>query len=163
MEVALLEGNSLKIRSKFATFIINPNASIAKTEGDAVITFGIDNPDTSRVSEFRTIISGPGEYEVKGIKITSAKSPEGAVYKLSLDKLDVVLGKASAISASENVAAAHIVIIETDMLPSDKVITSMQPSVVILYGEKSKEAAKAIKEGAGEGIGKFAVTFEKLP
>ncbi len=163
MEITYLGESSIKIRSKLATFVINPNASIAMTEADAIISFSNDDIDTSKVSQFRTIISGPGEYEVKGVKITSAKSGEGIVYKLSMDKLEVTLGKASAISAADNVVGAHVVIIETDGLPSDKAITSMQPNVVVLYGGKAKEAAKAIKEGAGESINKFVTTFEKLP
>lgn len=163
MEVALLGEGSIKIRSKLANFVVNPNALVAKTEADAIILFNNEDVDTSKVADFRAIISGPGEYEIKGVKITSIKHRDGIVYRLVMDKMDVVLGRASDISKTENIIAAHVVVIEADELPADKAITSMQPSIVIFYGEKAEEAAMAIKEGAGENVSKFVVTFEKLP
>lgn len=162
MEVALLGTSSVKIRSKMASFVIDPNASIGKTDADAVISLS-NEVDTSKISELRVIISGPGEYEVKGIKITSLKSQAGILYRLSMDKIEVALVNGSTLSKTENAPASHVVVINADEIPSDKVITSMQPNLVILYGEKAMEAAKTLKEGTAESVNKYAVTFEKLP
>lgn len=162
MEVALLSKGSVKIRSKLATFIVDPDNTLAKTEADAVISLDGDG-DVSKISEFRAIISGPGEYEIKGVKISADKNEQGIFYKLSIDKLDVLLTKASTLSKIENALSSHVVVIHADDVPSDKVVTAMQPSVVVLYGEKAAGAARILKEGAGVPVNKFAVTFEKLP
>ncbi|MBI2195562.1 MAG: hypothetical protein HYU48_00775 [Candidatus Levybacteria bacterium] len=161
MEVLYLGNGSIRIRSKLANFVVNPRASLAKTEADAIISFEED-VDTSKITEFRLIIAGPGEYEIKGVKISGTKSDAGIVYRLSLDKMDIVLSKASAISKGENISS-HIVVVDADEVPSDKILTAMEPNVVILYGEKAKEGAKTIKEGSAEPVNKYAVTFEKLP
>ncbi len=163
MEIALLSEASIKIRSKLASFIVDPTVAIGKTEADAVMCLEDDKVDTSQISEFRVVISGPGEYEVKGVKISSVKSGEGIVYKLSVDRMEVALAKASTLSKIESATPAHVVIINADEIPSDKTITAMQPSVVVLYGEKAVEAAKNLKEQAAAPVSKFAVTFEKLP
>lgn len=164
MEITLLSPGSIKIRSKIASFVVNPKSDILKTEADAVIGLedGVDI-DTSNVSEFRVEISGPGEYEIKGVKLSGVVAAEAVLYKLSLDRMDVLLAKATSLSKAESVTPAHVVIIDADDIPSDKAITTMQPSVVVLYGAKAVEAAKTIKETAAAPVNKYVVTFEKLP
>lgn len=166
MEIALLSKNCLKVRGKSSSFIINPSSDISKTEADGVLSFDASGSiDTSKISEFRVIISGPGEYEIIGVKISAIKSADSLIYRLIVDKMSVIVGRASAISPSlENIEPAHIAIVEADILPSDKTATAIQPNIVILYGEKATEAAKLLKEGTGSAsVNKFSVTFEKLP
>ncbi len=163
MEIVLLSEGSIKICSKIANFVVDPSSNSPKTEADAIISLGEDEPDTSKISEFRVIITGPGEYEVKGVKISSSKESDGTVYKLSLDKMELVLAKASVLSKLENTTPANIVVINADEVPSDKVITAMQPSVIVLYGQKAEESAKTLKEGSGAPVNKFVTSFEKLP
>ena len=75
MDVALLGSNSLKIKIKKTSLIIDPKKDIAKIDADAIIVTGKDY-DPSRVSEHRVIINQTGEYEVSGLKISSFKSGE---------------------------------------------------------------------------------------
>lgn len=164
MEITQLFPESIKIRSKTASFVTDPSANISKTEADAILCLGSDmDIDTSKIGEFRVIISGPGEYEVKGVKISSNKAGIGTFYRLSLDKMDVSLTSASSLSKIENAMQSHVVIINADALPSDKTITAMQPNVVVLYGKMAVEAGKSLKESTAPAVNKFAVTFEKLP
>ncbi len=163
MEVALLDLGSIKIRSKIATFVVDPTINIPKTEAVGVVLLGSVNANTSKVAESRVILAGPGEYEVKGVKITSIKSDGGALYKLELDRMNVVVATGSALSKAENAPEAQVVIINADSLPSDKVITAMQSNVVILYGEKKLEAAKILKDVQIAPVNKFSVTSDKLP
>ncbi|MEX2007338.1 MAG: hypothetical protein WD992_01055 [Candidatus Levyibacteriota bacterium] len=162
MEIAYLGNNCVKIRSKLANFIIDPTENISKTEADAIISLNGNESNISKVSQFRLIVSGPGEYEIKGVKISGTKSDAGIIYRLTLDKLGVILGKASLVSKSENVSA-NVVVLDADEVPSDKVITAMQPNVVVMYGEKAKEAAKTLKDGGVESVNRFVVAYEKLP
>lgn len=162
MEIAYLGGNCVKIRSKLANFIIDPTENISKTEADAIISLSGNEPNISKVSQFRLVVSGPGEYEIKGVKISGTKSDAGIIYRLTLDKIGVVLGKASVVSKSESVSA-HVVVLDADEVPSDKAITTMQPNVVVMYGEKAEEAANTLKEGGVGSINRFAVVYEKLP
>lgn len=163
MEVALLAPNSIKIRSKIASLVVNPSSSVPKTEADAVILMGPSTADTSKISDFRVTLAGPGEYEINGVKITSVKSDKGSLYKLALDKMGIILATASSLSKIDNAPESQVVIMDADIIPSDKSITSMQASVVIFYGEKRYEAAKTLKDEAIAPIGKFSVTSEKLP
>ncbi len=162
MEITLLSPNSIKIRSKLINFVVDPVVTNSKTEAEVIVSLG-EKIDTSKVSDFRLIISGPGEYEASGVKISGEKNKTGNLYKLSLDRLNVCLAKASVLSKAENSSEIQIVIINTDEISVDKIITSMQPKVVILYGENALEAAKTIKEGIENTVNKYAVTFDKLP
>jgi len=167
MEVAIISKNSLKIRTKVAGFVINPTSDISKTEADAVFSLNEDlsTVDTSKVADFRLTISGPGEYEIGGVKISINKKGSGLVYKMNIDKMTVVLGRASVIAQSlDDIDVSQVAIIEADILPSDKTIPTIQANLVIFYGEKALEAAKELKEGTDvANVEKFSVTAEKLP
>ncbi len=163
MEITLLSQGSIKIRSKIANFVVDPSSNSPKTEADAIISLDGVDPNVSKISEFRVILTGPGEYEVKGVKISSTREGGGTVYKLSLDKMEIILSYASVLSKLENTTPAHIVVINADEVPSDKVITAIQPSVIVLYGAKAAEAAKTLKEGSAAPVNKFVTSFEKLP
>lgn len=167
MEVAIVGKNSLKIRSKTAGFAVSPTSDISKIEADVVLSLNenLDSINTSKVADFRLIISGPGEYEISGVKISSNKKDSGIVYKVNLDKMDVVLGKASTIAKLlDDVDGSQVAIIEADELPTDKAITTLQANLVIFYGEKAQESAKMFKEGTEiVTVGKFSMTSEKLP
>ena len=76
MEVASVSQNSIKIKTKNATFIIDP---VGKIDADVVIL----TQKPQDYSEFgdNVVIDGPGEYEVSGVGIKGEKVND----KLSFD------------------------------------------------------------------------------
>jgi len=76
MEITYLENKCLKIKGKKTVLIFNPNLLISKTVGDVVIFLKDINYDLKKVDEYRLVISGPGEYEIGGIKISVKNQKE---------------------------------------------------------------------------------------
>ncbi len=164
MDVALLGPNSLKIKIKKTSLIIDPKKDIAKIDADAIIVTGKDY-DPSRVSEHRVIINQTGEYEVSGLKISSFKSGEELIFSFSIDAIEVLLAKASALSntPSDKLQDYGVVIVDADSHIPENVITSIEPRVVILYGEKAAEGAKTLGNENATKSSKISFSEEKLP
>ena len=140
MDVALLGPNSLKIKIKKTILIIDPKKEIAKTEADAIIATQKDF-DASRVNEVRVVINESGEYEVSGLKISSFRSNGELIFSFSSDSTEILLAKASALSntPSDKLQDYGVVIVNADSHIPENVITSMEPRVIVLYGEKAIE------------------------
>lgn len=145
MDVALLGQNSLKIKIKKTTLVIDPKKEIAKTDADAIIATQKDF-DASRVNEARVVIDESGEYEVSGLKISSFRSKEELIFSFSSDSAEVLLAKASALSntPSDKLQDYGVVIINADSHIPENVITSIEPRIVVLYGEKALDGAKTL-------------------
>lgn len=145
MDVALLGPNSLKIKIKKTTLVIDPKKEIAKTDADAIIATQKDF-DASRVNEVRVVIDESGEYEVAGLKISSFRSKEELIFSFSSDSAEVLLAKASALSntPSDKLQDYGVVIINADSHIPENVITSIEPRIVVLYGEKAFDGAKTL-------------------
>jgi hypothetical protein len=163
MDVTLLDKTSLRIKSKYANFIVDPFESLSKISSDAVIVLS-DKTDLSRVTDYRVIIKAPGEYEVGGIKISGIDLEGTTVYGLTIDGIDVLLAKTSSISKiSEKLKEYEIAIFNVDSEINQSVVTALEPRIVILYGEKAKEAAKAMGKESAEVLQKFSASDGKLP
>lgn len=163
MDVTLLEKNSLKIRGKQAGFAVNPTV---KTTADAVLLLG--NPpevNISKVEGQRLVIEGAGEYEVSGAKISAFGNKKDLAYEIALDGLDIFLANGETLKKSHDAKReCQVLILYSDSLSDESLITALSPSVVILYGEKAQEVAKTLgKESLGPSEKKFSVTSDKLP
>jgi hypothetical protein len=91
MDITLLSKNSIKIRGKKAAFIIDP-LDIQKNNADAIILLS-KKADLSKVDEYRVVISGTGEYEVAGVKISGVKAGEGVVFSFFMDGVVSIFGR----------------------------------------------------------------------
>lgn len=145
MDVSILGPNSLKIKIKKTSLVIDPKKEIAKIDGDAIIAFENDF-DASRVNEARVVINESGEYEVSGLKISSFRSNGELIFSFSSDSTEILLAKASALSntPSDKLQDYGVVIVNADSHIPENVITSMEPRVIVLYGEKALEGAKTL-------------------
>ncbi len=95
MEIAVLDKETIRIKGKNASFIIDPTSSISKTSADAII-FLTDvsdvNGPSSKVSDARVIIKGPGSYEIGGVRISGTKSGRDFYYSFNIDGLAIFIG-----------------------------------------------------------------------
>lgn len=163
MDVTLLDKTSLKIKSKYANFIVDPFENLSKISSDAIIVLS-DKTDISRVIDYRVVIKAPGEYEVGGIKISGIDLEGSTVYGLTIDGIDVLLAKTSSISKiSEKLKEYEIAILNVDSEINQSVVTALEPRIVVLYGEKAKESAKAMGKESVEVLQKFSAVEGKLP
>jgi hypothetical protein len=164
MDIQILGEDSLKIKSKKATLAIDPKTSIQKFDADAILLTGKVG-DASRVTEYRVVINGVGEYEVAGLKIVGIKSEEELVFTLVSDNVRMLVAKASSLKkiSTEKIGDCQIVAINADDDVSESTITAMEPNIVVLYGLKAKETAKALGKEDVSVSSKASFAEDKLP
>lgn len=164
MEVALLDKTSLRIKSKHTNFVVDPLGKLSKTPTDAVLILSDDSVDLSKVMDYRVVIKSPGEYEVGGIKISAIDMDGSTVYGLTIDNVDILLAKTSSVTkVSEKLKEYQIAIFNVDSEINQTVVTALESRVVILYGEKATDAAKALGKEDAQVLQKFSAAEDKLP
>ena len=164
MDIQILGEDSIKIKTKKTALVIDPKTAIQKLEADAILlTTRIG--DVSRVTDYRVVIDGVGEYEVSGLKIIGMKSEDDLVFALVSDSVRVLVAKASSLKkiSSEKIGDCQIVVINADDDASESMITAMEPRIIVLYGLKAKEAAKALGKEEIVVSTKTSFAEDKLP
>lgn len=163
MDIAILGEDVVKIRSKNTSFVVDPVKSMVKVNADAILLLNNNmHVDTTRVLDQRIIISGGGEYEVGGVKISGIKVLGGIVYSLFLDSCLVVLGKVSDISRLQDTTLScevALLLADSDL---KSIVAKLEPKIVLLYGDKKMEGARSLGKVGIEPVQKFT-TKGKLP
>jgi hypothetical protein len=158
MEISKLS-DGVKIKSKLATLGVNPFN--AKGVIDAAILLE-KTYDKKTIDGEPLILVGPGEYEIKGVKINGF-GQEIFGYTARIDSVRVSIIKASGLSKTKDIPEeSDIVIIETDMLPDQKAIAGLNARVIVLYGTNAQETAKNLGKEVSP-ISKYVITKDKLP
>lgn len=163
MDFSTLHNNSIRIRTKRASFVVDPVKQIAKVNSDAVILLDKkEDTDLSRVSDYRVVIGSQGEYEIKSVKISGAKIGSGLVYSIFADNLNLVLGRVSVLSRIQDKSwSCQIAILNSD----DKlgsIAAKLEPAIVLLYGEKKTDGAKELGKENIKTVPKFSIVKDKL-
>jgi len=163
VDIAIVGKNSIKLKGKQATFIVDPTKEMSKTVSDAIILLnGSRNVDVSRVTDFRIIINGPGGYEVGGVKISGTKTTKGILYRLSIDDISIILGSA-ADAKMEDFNVCQVAVVNTSNDFNESFATALEAKITILYGDKKVESAKALGAESVSLIPKITITKDKLP
>ena len=164
MDIQIVGEDSLKIKSKKATLAIYPKPAIQKFDADAVL-LTTKSGDVDRITNCRVLIDGIGEYEVSGLKIVGIKSDGDLIFSLISDNVRTLVAKVSALKniSTEKIGDYQIVIINADTEVSESAITAMEPRIIILYGLKAKEAAKALGKEEVVATAKISFAEDKLP
>ncbi len=164
VDVSVLSKNSIKIRGKNSSFAIDPEVKIQKVSADAVFFLKEtgDESGVSRVTDFRVIIKGCGEYEVGGVRILITKSDGNFLYSLSVDGISILLARTSGLSKIQEAGEYNILVLNVDSDFKDPMVTSFSPSAVVLYGEKAADAVAGLGKTASKSQ-KFSVSSDKLP
>lgn len=163
MEVINLFGDSIKIKGKNASFVIDPVQTMKKINADAVLMLEETDSDLAKVEDFRVVIKGAGEYEVGGVRISSEEVSGKFTYGLSMDNMGIFLGRTSVIDKASEGKSYGILILNVDSNINPTVVTSFEPNVVILYGNKAKDEAKVFGKQDIEEVSKFSIVSDKLP
>jgi hypothetical protein len=166
MDIQIFEQGALKIKVKKTTLAVNPKSPMQKFDADAIVLMD-KSSDISRINNFRVVIDAPGEYEVSGLKISGVKTEDNnnIMFVLTSGMVAALIAKASYLekASAEKIGEYEILIIDADSDLNQTLITAMEPKVVILYGAKAKEGAKALGKDAAPVSSKIALAEDKLP
>jgi hypothetical protein len=158
MEIALLPKNAVKLRGKQATMVVDP-VDAATPYQAALFLYGEGRPAGDSV-----VISGPGEYEIGGIKVSGLKSTEGYSYSLTIDDLDVLVGSLQAISKLQHkLKEHHLVLLLSEQEGDASFATGLATNAILLYGEKANDVLSKFAKDTINTMSKYQVTKEKLP
>lgn len=160
MEIALLPKSGIRIKGKRATFAIDPQD---KSVYEAILLLNKSEDEVTKTEE-AVIISGHGEYEIGGIKMTATKVEGGIIYSMNVDGIDILLGNLSVLDKAHGKLQEHnITIANCTESGNASFITGLVENVIIFYGEKSEEVATSFGKDNVKKINKYSSTKDKLP
>ncbi len=164
MDIQIFDNDTLRLKIKKATLAVNPKTKVTKFDADAVLVMD-ENTDPTRVNQSRVTINGAGEYEVSGLKIAGINSEKDVLYGLSSENTGILVAKASSLEkiSPDKLGDYQIVLVNADSDLNQSLITAMEPNVVVLYGEKSKEGAKLLGNENAPTSSKISISEDKLP
>lgn len=130
MEIARLSGSSIRIKTKNAILVIDPQP---KTEADAYLFTSTSNKFGSETLS----IYGPGEFEVKGVSIKGEKVEDFVCYDfLDESKRILVLPNLEAAKSRET-EEYDAVIVNISQKTDDSLLSNIGSELLILYGDSS--------------------------
>ena len=172
MDITHLGHSSFKIRGKKATVVTDPfNADMTgikfpKVEADIVcVSHGHDDHNfIEGVSGEKVVIEGPGEYEVKGVKITGIASyhdsslgkerGKNTIYRIEIDDISVVhlgdLGHKLNDGEVEQLDGIDVLMIPVggiytiDSAQASAFVAQLEPSIIIPMHYKTPELNEKI-------------------
>jgi len=147
------------------TLAIEPHSIRSKISASAAIFFQrLSEPFSAKsFDEEPLVIQGSGDYEIGGTKISGSRVGELFTYRLTVDKIVILAAKTSSvIKSKESGTEYNILLLESDSIADQSVLTALNANVIIFYGEKKAENAKAMGY-EGSAVAKFSVIKEKLP
>lgn len=169
MEIALLSPDSIRIKGKTSSIVINPQNKSVPLQ--AAILIGVQQ-GKNFVSDEGITIDGPGEYEVGGIKISGTRGKEASldsarqevVYSMTVDGVAVAIGTLTALSAAQQKIKEHNIVVALSLSSMEaSFITSIAVNSVLFYGTTASEVVSNFaKEGVKE-MSKYTTTLDKLP
>lgn len=164
MEIAYLSGNGLRIKGKQATFVVDPQDTKGKITGDATLLLGTSQTTKLFSEELGVVFQGPGEYEVKAVKVTGFRAEGETMYTLSIDGLSVFVGRvSSSMKAKDKLHEHDIAVLLADDVLSQATMGLLNPNAIVFYGEKASDNTKAFGKEDALAANKYATTKDKLP
>ena len=162
MEIAIVSAESIRIKGKQTTFVVDPVATKAKVTADAVLFTKGSGVDTASVEGSRLTIAGPGEYEIGGVKISGVKSGETTAYYLSLDGVTVLVSPTSMLKNKESLRDVDLVALQVDSVVDQSALATVANGVALFYGGQAAENVKGLGKEV-QPVAKYVTTKDKLP
>lgn len=165
MDIMILPGEALRVKGKNSTLVLNPSASTPKTEADGVILLDkFLNFNDSKIEGSRIKITGPGDYEVSGAKITAIKVFEKLAVRIDIDNVKIIIGNGEAIEkVQDKLEDSDILVVNADNKFNYSALASLEPKVLMVYGELKEEVSKSLGKEEAERTNKYSATKDKLP
>lgn len=165
MDVMLLSGNSLRVKGKSSTLIVNPTTDTNKTEADGIINLGNStNFSEAKIAESRITVKGPGEYEVGGTKISALGVDGKLVARIDVDSVKVLVGSGQSIEkVQDKIEEPDLIVVDADEKFNYSSLTSLGPKVLLVFGALKEEVGKSLGKESIEKLNKYSTSADKLP
>ena len=131
MEVQRVSDRSFKIKSKNATFIVDPTGN---SEGD-ILVFTTAPSGYSQASS-GLVISGPGEYEVSGVSIKGDKHKDKISYDFLEENQKVLIATASSIGEIKELVEYTAIIVIADQALEEKLGEIAADIIILVSAEE---------------------------
>lgn len=165
MEISVVDKSTIKLKGKNVNLIIDPTSSMPKTSADAVLFLNGEqdlDSQTAKVVDSRVTINGEGSYEVSGARFTSRRINGTIFYDLNIDGLSIFLADTKAIEKAQDMGSCNLLALNVDSDFKESMVSSFEPSIIALYGEKAESAVKLLGK-EHQTVSKFSQTADKLP
>jgi len=164
MDISKISEKSIKIKSKLALFAVNPLNTRNNVTGDAILL--LNNTVTKKQLSLEgdpLIINGPGEYEIKGVKLNGIHKNSGIVYTGRIDTMYICIAQSSSITSTKDaIEECEIAIIDAETPVDQKILAAMNVKVAILYGTRAQDSIKTFGKELNP-VTKYSITKDKLP
>lgn len=163
MEISIVSQNSIKLKGKIASIIMDPIENTS-TQAFAVLLSKKSSLKFTKIEDLRLVIFGAGEYEVGGVKITGIPADDECVYSGDMDGGRFVIGSSKAIEKIlSKLDETPIVIINAQENFNASIVSTLSPSVCVIYGEGKEQALKALGKESLPSTSKYSFKADKLP
>lgn len=132
MEISRLSDTSVKIKTKTATLVVDPDV---KVEAEVLLHITPFENDSNLVSKKRIIIDGPGDYEVMDVAITGISYGDFMGYSIDDGTTKVIIAPSHAIESVKDEEGYAAVIIKAVAAVDLEKISSFTPDVCIVFGD----------------------------
>lgn len=164
MEIIKLSDSSVKIKSKTALFGVNPTGLKTNLACDAALflqhTYA---PDSLSVEAEALIINGPGEYEIKGVKIAGLGKGEDLAYLSRIEGVNVFVARASSLVKSKDLMEdCQLLLLQADAPVEENLVAASGAQVAVLFGLHAQDVVKQLGKEVAP-VAKYTTTKDKLP
>jgi hypothetical protein len=160
MEVALLAHNSIRIKEKQTSFVVDPQEKVS-ANGILLVK---GNVTSVQIEDDSVLVYGPGEYEIGGIKLSGLRSENDVLYSLTIGGMAVIVGEIKALEKMQQKLKEHNVVIALcNEVSNASFLTTLATNVIMFYGEKAAEVGQSLSRENVKTVSKYSTTHDKLP
>ena len=164
MEISKVSGNTIKIKGKNATIVVDPVSTLSGQANAVLLMSKKSETSFPKIEDLHLTINGEGEYEVGGIKITGINVGDDVVYIGEVDGGRFVLGQSGAIEkALSKFDETQVLIVNAGQNFNTSIVSTLSPSAFVVYGEGSTQALKALGREGIQKVSKYSIKSDKLP
>ena len=132
MEITRLTDTSVKIKTKTASLVIDPNM---KAEAEVILTVVPGEVNESVITNNRIVIDGPGDYEIMDVAIQGVKYGDFLGYKIDDGIARLLIAPSTAIDKVKDEEGISALLIKAVEAFDIEKVTSFSPSVCLVFGD----------------------------
>lgn len=136
MEISTAGKNSIKIKTKNAIIVVDPEK--AQEQDVILLTSYKDIQDESA----KLIVVGAGEYEVGGVSIKAEKEGENIVYELFDDSYKVAIFPSATMKKIKGDDDVDAVIVHVTNKADMEKVEELSSDIILIYGDEENVVIK---------------------
>lgn len=161
MEISKLSGNSIKLKGKNVSLIVNPEKESPDFQGALFLRVGgTNNPHFGE----GIAIDGSGEYEIAGVKIKAIQKETDIIFTLDIEGITIIIGSLTALEKMQGkFQDLAIACVSVDTTTDPSFMSGFASNYILYFGEKCEELSQTYLKNEVERSSKLTTTKEKLP